>query len=68
MNLTTEITDRREYAHLLRARHCPHVIHSEAENGAMYGGVGHAFAQEEKVTAEEKRLSGTITDALDREV
>jgi HTH-type transcriptional regulator/antitoxin HigA len=59
MNLTAEITDRREYAQLL-SEALPHVIHSEAENERCTA-VLDTLLHKKKRTAEERRLGELLT-------
>lgn len=55
----TEITDREEYAHLLRDT-LPHVIHTEAENDRCTALLDGLLRKKQR-TAEEKRLAELFT-------
>jgi HTH-type transcriptional regulator / antitoxin HigA len=59
MSLTAEITDPREYVHLL-SEALPHVIHSDAENERS-SAVLETLLRKKKRTAEEKRLAELLT-------
>jgi HTH-type transcriptional regulator / antitoxin HigA len=59
MNSSAEITDRREYAHLL-SEALPHVIHSDAENDRC-SSILESLLRKKKRSAEEGRLAELLT-------
>lgn len=59
MRATAEITNREEYAHLLRDT-LPHVIHTEAENDRCTALLD-VLLRKKRRTAEEKRLAELFT-------
>src|SRR5881396_3068797 len=59
MRAIAEITDRKEYAHLLSDA-LPHVIHSETENDRCIA-VLENLLRKKRRTAEEKRLAELLT-------
>src|SRR2546421_8694258 len=59
MNATAEITDRKEYAHLLSDA-LPHVIHTETENGRCTAVLENILHKKQR-TVEEKRLAELLT-------
>jgi HTH-type transcriptional regulator / antitoxin HigA len=59
MNSSAEITDRREYAHLL-SEALPHVIHNDAENDRC-STILESLLRKKKRSAEERRLAELLT-------